>query len=234
MKCMICGEDIRGRYLMDCWHQAVHDCHKIEYCFSCGRFVKPDDIHLADGRNICSSCATGIVKTVQHTEWVEKRVRAILVSNGVEKLPDGVPIKIVPPSRMAQLSHCSSVDTNHYGLTRTSKMSSLFGSHCNHTVYMLDYLPKIFFAGILAHEFLHVWQNEQGISLPPPLCEGFCNLGSYVVYQSIALDISRFYVKRLEEDAHPVYGDGFRKVKKVYLEQGERCLKKTMQQLRLK
>ena len=87
-------------------------------------------------------------------------------------------------------------------------------------------MPKIQFAGVLAHELLHVWQNEKGISLPPPLTEGFCNLGSYVVYKSIGNELAIRMIKNLENDPSPVYGDGFRKVFEVYKREGD--LNKTM------
>lgn len=232
MKCIICDEEIRGRYLTDFWHQTIHDSHKIEHCFSCGRFIKPNDIHLVDGRNICEFCSVSIVSLTQHINWVESRVRDILKVNGLEDIPEKIPVEIVSTSRMAELNHSSTADANHYGLTQTFQSSSLFMTQCSHTVSILNFLPKIFFAGVLAHEYLHVWQNEHKIHLSPPYCEGFCNLGSYVVYKSINVDLSRYYIKRLEEDANPVYGDGFRKVKKIY--EGAGNLSQTMVVLKTK
>lgn len=232
MKCIICDEEIRGRYLTDFWHQTIHDFHKVEHCFSCGRFIKPNDTHLADGRNICAFCSVSIVSMTQHINWVDSRVRDILKVNGIEDMPGKIPVEIVTASRMAELNHSSTADANHYGLTQTFQTSSLFVTQCSHTVSILNSLPKIFFAGVLAHEYLHVWQNEHRIHLPPPYCEGFCNLGSYVVYKSINVDLSRYYIKRLEEDANPVYGDGFRKVKKIY--EGVGNLRQTMSVLKTK
>ena len=81
---------------------------------------------------------------------------------------------------------------------------------------MLDNLPKIRFAGVLAHEMLHVWMNEKGIALQPMLTEGFCNVGSYVVYKAINTDMSLHMIKIMEQDPDPVYGNGFRKVVELY------------------
>ena len=103
MKCVICDSDIRGRYLIDNWNQAICDCHIIEYCSSCGRFVRPTDLHLADGRCICSHCAPSIVSLPTHIQWVETRVRAILASYGISGIPKDVPIHLVTPSEMAKL-----------------------------------------------------------------------------------------------------------------------------------
>jgi hypothetical protein len=63
---------------------------------------------------------------------------------------------------------------------------------------------------------LHVWMNEKGISLQPQLTEGFCNVGSYVVYKAINTEMSLNMIKMLEQDPSPVYGDGFRRVVELY------------------
>lgn len=216
MKCMICDTEIRGRYLIDAWKQSVCDWHKIEYCSSCGRFVKLSDLHLPDGRCLCSFCHPSIVHLSQHIEWVEKRVRSILSSCGITDIPQNTPIRLVSPIEMAKLSGSKQINLFQPGLTRTSKMVGLFVSRCNHTIYIFNYLPKIQFAGVLAHELLHVWQNEKGILLPSSYAEGFCNVGSYVVYDAINTDISHYFIKRLAEDPNPIYGDGFRQVVDIY------------------
>ena len=233
MKCTLCTSEIRGSYLLDTWHQPICACHKVEYCSSCGRFVKPTDLHLTDGRCLCSFCAPSIVSLPQHIEWVNKRVRSILVLHGINDLPVDIPIKLVTPAEMAKLNGSGQVNLLQPGLARTSKMTGLFFSRCKHSIYIFNHLPKIQFAGVLAHEMLHVWQNEKGISLSPMCTEGFCNLGSYVVYASIGTEVSRHFMKRLEEDPHPVYGDGFRKVLEVYRKIGS-DLSKVMVHIRNK
>lgn len=216
MKCTICNTEIMGRYLMDAWHQAICASHKVEYCSSCGRFVKSADIHLGDGRCLCSFCHPSIVRTQQHIEWVEKRVRDILGRQGIDDLPPNIPVKLVSPAEMAKQNGTNQINLCQPGLTRTSKIVGMLSSHCTHTILIFDHLPKIQFAGVLAHEMLHVWQNERGISLPPLYTEGFCNVGSYVVYKAIDTELSRHFIKQLEQDPHPVYGDGFRKVAAIY------------------
>ena len=203
----------------------------MEYCSSCGRFVKPTDLHLDDGRCLCSFCKPSVVSLPQHIEWVSKRVCSILATYGIDDLPMDIPIKLVTPTEMAKLNASGQVNLLQPGLTCTSKTVGLFVSRCKHTIYIFNHLPKIQFAGVLAHEMLHVWQHEKGISLPPMYTEGFCNLGSYVVYTSIDTEVSRHFMKRLEEDLHPIYGDGFRKVLEVYRKIGS-DLNKVMKVIR--
>lgn len=230
MKCAICHTDIKGRYLIDAWGQLICAEHKAEFCSSCGRFIASTDLHLADGRCLCPHCRPSVVSLPQHVEWVEKRVRTILSSRGITDIPAGIPIKIVTPNEMARLNGSRQLNLFQPGLTQTTKLMGLFMSSCKHTIYIFDYLPKIQFAGVLAHEMLHAWQNEKGISLLPAYTEGFCNVGSYVVYEAINTDLARFLIKRLKEDPSPVYGEGFRKVVAVY--QQKMNLRTTMEVLK--
>lgn len=216
MKCVICGAEIFGRYLVDVWGQPMCAGHKIEYCSSCGRFVKPSDLHLPDGRCLCPFCVPSVVRLQQHIDIVEQRVRPVLAKNGIGDLPAAIPIKLVPAAELARLNGSGQVNLNQQGLTKTLKSIGLHGPKCSHTIYMLDNLQKTRFAGVLAHEMLHVWMNEKGISLQPQLTEGFCNVGSYVVYKAINTEMSLNMIKMLEQDPSPVYGDGFRRVVELY------------------
>lgn len=137
---------------------------------------------------------------------------------------------MVTPAEMAKLNGSALVSFQQPGLTQTSKMVGLLFSRCSHSIYLFDHLPKIQFAGVLAHEMLHAWQNEKGISLPPPATEGFCNVGSYVVYEAIGTELARYFIRCLEGDPNPVYGDGFRKVIEVYRQSGD--LVRTMEVLK--
>lgn len=216
MKCSICNTDIIGRYLIDAWGQTICADHKKEHCSSCGRFVRPADTHLTDGRCLCAYCLPSVVRLPEHIAWVETRVRSILASHGISDIPKDIPIRLVSPTEMSKLSGSRHINLSQPGLTRTLKTMGLFFKHFSHRIYLFDYLPKIQFAGVLAHEMLHVWQNERSISLSSKYTEGFCNVGSYVVYSSINTELSRCLIKQLEEDPDPVYGDGFREVVNVF------------------
>lgn len=223
MKCAICDTEIRGHYLTDTWQQSICAEHKVEQCFSCGRFVKPSELHLPDSRCLCSFCQPSIVSLPQHVEWVEKRVRSILSIHGITDIPQNVPIRLVSPKKMATLNTTGKINLLQPGLALTSKIMGLFFSRYNHTIYIFSHLPKVQFAGILAHEMLHLWQNERNISLPLFYTEGFCNVGSYVVYKAINTDLSRHLIKKLKEDPNPIYGDGFRVVARIFKQNPNLC-----------
>lgn len=216
MKCAICNKILWGTFLVDSWGQKICSKHKVEYCTSCGRFVKPTDIHLSDGRCLCSFCKSSIVVTPQHVSWVNQKVRDILLKIGFGALPMNIPIQIVTPQEMAKLNGTGVVNFNQAGLTKYRKISSASSSKKEYRIYVLDYFQKVKFAGVLAHELIHVWQYEKDIALSTQLTEGLCNLASYLVYKDINTDLSRMYIKFLQEDHDPIYGDGFRKVLALY------------------
>ncbi len=188
----------------------------MDICTSCGNLIQSRDVHLSDGRGICAKCLPATVKTQQHVLWVNERVISILGKYGINDMPKNIPIKIVSTMELAKVQDRTEVNIMQLGLTYTKFSVNTFASKVEHQIYIIEGLHKILFAGTLAHEYLHVWQNENSISLPPFLAEGFCNIGSYVVYQSINTDLSRYLIHNLEESRDPIYGDGFRKVKEIY------------------
>ena len=74
-------------------------------------------------------------------------------------------------------------------------------------IYVLSDLCEIVFDAVLAHELLHVYQIQNGYKLRSDVREGFCNLGSKLVYDHDGSDLSRL---QLYESDDPDYGKGFR------------------------
>ena len=218
VKCIICGEDIIGRYTIDSLNQAAHESHKIAFCFSCGRIIVKNSIILSDGRQLCEFCQPSIVQTTKQIEWVDKKVREILAKVGIDNIPKNVPIEIVDSYQLMKIQGNKEIDVNQRGLAICNKITGNGLTKTEHKVCILDHLPKIAFAGILAHELLHVWQNSKGITPPNDICEGFCDLGSYAVYSVINNPSALHFIEQLDKSDNPVYGDGYRKVKQ-YLDQ---------------
>lgn len=227
MRCMICHEEITSSYQTNKWKQVVHSYHEIRSCTSCGRFVNSEDIHLSDNRHICSYCAPAIVKSKLQAQWVEQQVRPLFAKNGIN-IPANIPLEIVTSRRMADIQHRHEIILTQLGLTITQEVSGLLLRKIKHRIYILEGLHKILFAGTLAHEYLHAWQNEQSIHLPPPYCEGFCNLGSFIVYRNIGNTMARFLYEQMRDSPDPIYGEGFRQIKAIYDSKGGKDLIKTM------
>jgi hypothetical protein len=67
---------------------------------------------------------------------------------------------------------------------------------------------------VLAHEFGHVWLNENYIDASPPAVEGFCNLLSMHALQKDTSKLADVLRKNLQMSDDHVYGRGFREMSK--------------------
>ena len=79
-----------------------------------------------------------------------------------------------------------------------------------YTIYVFRELSRVAFAQVLAHELLHVYQYTNNIHPPKAKCEGFCNLGSYVVLKAINNAEAKAAINNLRSNPDKIYGDGFR------------------------
>lgn len=227
-RCVICGKPLVGTYRVDKWGQRACVEHNVVPCSSCGRMSRPEDTHLPDGRTVCSFCIGKTVRKAEHIEWVYSRVVEIFERNFLT-LPGKIPVEIVDAQRMLSLYNNPALGgAIPSGLT-VSGGSGFFGSKMNHKVYMIDNLHKVIFGGVLAHELLHVWQNDHHIKLPNALCEGFCNLGTYLFYTYLDNELSQKHAELMLANPDPIYGEGFRQVKAVFEDEGCRNLEKTVE-----
>ena len=77
----------------------------------------------------------------------------------------------------------------------------------------MDYLPKIEFLSILAHEYLHVWLNMNNLKFNSSITEGFCQLGSALVYEHNLTEFSKVKLYEMEISEDLDYGIGYHKMK---------------------
>ena len=217
-KCTVCGEYILfGQYQQDYWGQVAHINHKLYNCSVCSRILPDNTNSLSDGRKICEHCLSQVVKSQKKIDWIENIVRDTFKKNAITGIPKNILIKIVDATTMSKHKGLSVSVPNLKGLTVYNSMPNNVN---NYKIYVLDTLPKIVFAAILAHEMLHVWQYENKLNPPKDICEGFCNLGSYLVLSVIDKPLSKFYIEQLYINTDPIYGNGYRKVKKTFDNKG--------------
>ena len=105
------------------------------------------------------------------------------------------------------------MEQNSHGYTKTIvKRENKKVISIEHSIFILDRLPRLKFEGVLAHELIHVWLNAREIKMPLKDIEGFCNLGAALIYQKDGTANGSSYLKSMSEDSDPVYGDGYRKM----------------------
>ena len=77
-------------------------------------------------------------------------------------------------------------------------------------IFILFGLPRIEYEAVLAHELLHVWIHENKITLSLTSTEGFCNLGSYLIYNNDNTHFSTIHLKAMDNSEDLAYGIEYR------------------------
>ena len=80
---------------------------------------------------------------------------------------------------------------------------------------------------ILHQGFVAEVEHLNQIDLKSDFREGFCNLGSSLIYENYSSKLSKYRLKNMNENTDPDYGIGFRKMKSMLDKIGwKRLLKK--------
>ncbi len=229
MKCYICNKIISGSYYTDVWEHMVCAEHfnsgEISRCSSCSGFTVTDKRYtLVDKRVLCSACKNNVIDSDDEVDLIKYDILHNLYKYGfADLLMDSVTIEVVTASRMAQIRG-GEINILNRGLTlsQVKNSYSIFGisKMMYHKIYMLECLPKIEFAGTLAHELIHAWQVQNGINPPAMWCEGLCNLATYYTYTMMPSPLTKIFKKNLMDNPDPIYGGGFRAVLKLESEIG--------------
>lgn len=219
-KCVVCSLPIEGHFVSDLWGNNSHSEHEgkePDMCSSCGRIISKKSSEggfvLGDGRLTCGICSKSAVMTARQVKSLAQTVRRILAQKRL-RVPKKIPIQLVNKNQLSEIA-----DEMHSEGTKgfTSSKSKMLGKKVissSHKIYILHSLPKIEFMGVLAHEFLHVWLNERRIELSPAETEGFCNLGVLLINSSSSAELAEKLTLNMEKNPDPVYGDGYREMKK--------------------
>lgn len=225
-KCMACrkGFGPGDRFRRDGWGGMVHVDHfsLTALCGTCSRiFVKKNakpEQFFQDGRSTCGSClANGIFKP-ELLQEVEKRIWATLLQVGLTKPRGKVALQLVDRKTLLREASRINASGNLRGLTLTKykvvKGGKNPGTTFDHKIFVLYGLPYVECLSVLAHEHAHVWLNERFIESSPPVVEGFCNLASLAVLQKDKSKLSSILLQNMNNSSSPVYGAGYRKMRK--------------------
>ncbi len=236
-KCDICEGPLTGTYIDDFWGNSYHASHNSELpeCHSCGRLICENltrgGFKLSDGRHVCSICNETAVEGDFLLESSLDHVKRLLESNEIDGLPEDIPITLVDSHTLKKLSkiYSDSVHgfTDHSMQTRNGRVVSR-ESH----IYILSHLPLTMFRAVLAHELLHVYLFEHDLDLRSDIREGFCNLGSEMVYEYSRSEYARFQLRNMQESQDPDYGIGYRKMSRELDKKGWRYLLETLDSIR--
>ena len=200
ISCSICDNKIKDKeYYVDAWGNPFHIYHKKTgtFCECCSRIISQKVTNggykLNDGRYICSLCDASIIETNEEIDQSLKKIITILEKNGIANI-DETEIKIKLINKIEMSDNYKFHEVEHLkGLTKIyPENEKIF------QIYILNNLPKIQFEAALAHELLHIWLFKENITLDKPLMEGFCNLGSYLIYNLDNTKFSKILLLSLE------------------------------------
>jgi hypothetical protein len=224
--CLICerpfmdGQAIRR----DEWGGMVHGEHfrQAHSCGSCGRLISPKTIQpeqiFPDKRVSCLPCLKEAVRDVTQLQAVSRRVRVCLSELGLPPPTGPLSMKMVSQDTLNREIERAHGRGSLRGLTLTTFRTITGGPNAgttfSHEIWVLSGLPVAECVSVLAHEYGHVWLNENYIDASPPAVEGFCNLLSMHALQKDTSKLADVLRKNLQMSDDYVYGRGFREMSK--------------------
>lgn len=218
--CCVCGIGITDTYIKDEWGNFAHSQHndiQSEFCFSCRRIISGKSSNggkrVDEKRIICGYCISDVVAKPHEIQKNTNSVFDIFSKKGISGISPNIPVHIVSGSYFSELGENTGRGLR-LGINKHRQI--IVSGTTRHTfeVYIIDYLPSLFFQGILAHELLHTWLTLYAIPLPDNEVEGFCNLGSYLIYSNQKSKLSNELIRKMHADMSPVYGEGFQLMNK--------------------
>jgi hypothetical protein len=142
-------------------------------------------------------------------------VLVILNSVGIDNLPNRIPITLVDSKdELIRLSGNRLGNIQGYTNYEVSTLEGKIIDQDYH-IYILSNLHRIIFNAVLAHELLHVYLFQHHLVLESDVREGFCNLGSNIVYDHYGSKLGEYRIISMEESSDPDYGLGFKKMKSI-------------------
>lgn len=225
-KCSICTFPLENTYLVDPWGNKYHEHHTQNgvLCNSCSRVISEKITHggfqFDDGRFLCSLCEASIIKSDLDIEASKHRVIQQLSSVGLKNISENYLILLVDISTLNKKSGLLQ-NKDLKGFTYIEIHSDEYSIVSrNYEIYILFGLPKIEFDAVLAHELVHVWLAEKNYTFSDIFKEGFCNLASALIYDNDDTKFSRIHLNHMLNNDDSVYGEGYRKCRKLLAQYG--------------
>ena len=214
-QCSICLQPLALEYSLDAWGNAFHSTHEKEglFCHSCSRIISQSVTQgvyvYSDGRHMCSLCHITAIHNDSLINNAYKSVTAQLKAVGIINIPKDIPITLVDLDILNEKAgHLSHAKLKGFTLFPVNYYSKLDIDNPYH-IYILSGLPQLEFEAVLAHEFLHIWLEINSLDLDIITAEGFCNLGSSLIYENDGTQFSQIHLKAMKNNIDEAYGKSF-------------------------
>lgn len=206
IRCHICGKKIVGTYYQDWAGHVSCTFHPIINCASCGLFCDDKAINVGAESKICSYCQ----------KFRIERKDCDKIVNFLQEFFSKTPIGTIKGWHLVMISPDALFWKTRERDTRG--LAEAIGS--DYTIYIYRDLSRVAFARTLAHEMLHVYQYKHCFHPERSKSEGFCNVGAYLILESIGNKEAIAAMSNMNADKDPIYGSGFRYMKRIYEECG--------------
>lgn len=180
LTCVVCGKAPPGQTVWRHTHGTIcRDCVKLDLkCDICGLPIKSGFLKTKDGRYICKFEKDDVVVNEREAKLIfDQAVSSVLyVSRNGMKLRGPA-----PDVRLFDIDYWNSGQTLRRG---GFSQSRIVGRRITHNVILLSGLPKDELVSVSAHEFTHLWINENKRAdreIETDTIEGICELVAYKV-----------------------------------------------------
>jgi hypothetical protein len=225
-RCSQCNKPITEEYFTDGYGNAVCEQHAdhADRCSACKRFLvqQPGETvtRYDDGRAVCGLCAAKAIVDIDEAKRILNDVKGQLARHGI-KIDKEFSLRLVGLPELHRRSDDNGADQEGLTVYRQEKFLGGLWTVSDYDIYILYGLPYERFIGIAAHELMHIWLLENAPSSPTaPLVEGSCNYAAFLVINACASEEAAHAIRRMQEDPHPDYGQGYRAVRSLVDEIG--------------
>jgi hypothetical protein len=187
--CIVCGKGpLTGQIWMSKWGPVCDDCYHLpDHCSICGLPIKDGDGHIKtpDGRLICRFDKTNVVLTLDQAKELFEQVREEVVDiygpRFALKYPD-VTVSLFDVDYWSEKQGANGL--HKFGFASTRKTAD---GACTHEVVMLSGRTREEMMGVAAHEYTHLWINENrpaGRVIDQDTIEAICELTAYKLMEA--------------------------------------------------
>ena len=187
--CIVCGKGpLTGQIWMSKWGAVCDDCYHLpDHCSICGLPIKNGDGHIKtpDGRLICRFDKTNVVLTLDEAKELFDQAREAVVDiygpRFALKYTD-VTVSLFDVDYWSEKNGANGL--HKFGFASTRKTAD---GACTHEVVMLSGRTREEMMGVAAHEYTHLWINENrpaGRVIDQDTIEAICELTAYKLMES--------------------------------------------------
>lgn len=182
--CVVCGKGpLSGHIWISKWGAICNDCFQLETrCSLCGLPIRDGDgaVKTGDGRFICKFDKPDAILDLDAARQVfadtRRELQELYGSGFVLRFPD-VTVNLFDVDYWSELGRSDGLHKFGFASTRTSAKGV-----CTHEVVMLSGRLRQELAATAAHEYTHLWINENRPKdrvIDPDTVEAICELSGY-------------------------------------------------------